>query len=69
MQLAQLFDYFGQLSAQIPIAPVRVVYAKAGSLPAACIIRGGNLLVENLLYWAPVGAEAEALYLSAILNG
>jgi hypothetical protein len=68
MQLAQLFDYFGQLSAQIPIAPVRVVYAKAGSLPAACIIRGGNLLVENLLYWAPVGAEAEALYLSAILN-
>jgi hypothetical protein len=47
---------------------VRVVYAKAGSLPAACVLRGGDLLVENLLYWAGVATEAEALYLSAILN-
>jgi N-6 DNA Methylase len=68
MTLTQRFDYFGLLSAQIPVAAVRVVYAKAGSLPAACVLRGGDLLVENLLYWAGVATEAEALYLSAILN-
>jgi len=68
MRLTQLFDYFGQLSAQFPISRLRVVYAKAGSHPAACILRDQNYLVENLLYWAPVDTEGEALYLSAILN-
>jgi hypothetical protein len=68
MTLAQRFDYFGLLSAQVPVDALRVVYAKAGSLPAACVLRGGNLLVENLLYWAAIPTEAEASYLSAILN-
>ena len=68
MSLAALFDYFGQLSAQFPASPLRVVYAKAGTLPAACVLRDQSTLVENLAYWATVPTEPEALYLSAILN-
>ena len=68
MKLAQLFDYFGQLSAQFPIAALRVAYTKAGSQPAACILRDQNSVVENLLYWMAPAGEAEARYLIGILN-
>jgi hypothetical protein len=68
MKLVQLFDYFGQLSAQFPIAPLRVVYSKAGTLPAACILREADFVIENLCYWAPVASDNEACYLAAILN-
>lgn len=68
MTLAQLFDYFGQLSAQFPLSSLRVVYAKAGSNPAACVVRGREYLVENLLYWCALEQEDEAHYLTAILN-
>jgi hypothetical protein len=68
MTLIERFNYYGLLSAQIPISPLRVVYAKAGTLPAACCLRGGDFLVENLLYWAPFDTELEAQYLLAILN-
>jgi hypothetical protein len=37
-RLTELFDYFGQLTAQFPLAPLRVIYAKAGSQPAACVL-------------------------------
>lgn len=68
MKLTQLFDYFGQLSAQFPIAPIRIVYAKAGTLPAACILRNEKFVVENLLYWTPTATDAEARYLCAVIN-
>jgi hypothetical protein len=68
MKLTELFDYFGQLSAQFPTPNLRVVYAKAGSHPAACILRDRRSLIENLLYWSAVETDEEALYLSAILN-
>lgn len=66
--LVELLDYFGQLSAQFPIVPLRVVYAKAGTVPAACVIRDQQSIIENLLYWAPASSEHEARYLIAILN-
>jgi SAM-dependent methyltransferase len=68
MTLIQRFDYFGLLKAQFPPPGLRVVYAKAGTLPAACILRRKDLVVENLLYWAPVNAEEEGHYLTAVLN-
>lgn len=68
MTLTKLFDYFGQLSAQFPISKLRVVYAKAGTLPAACVVRDGASIVENLLYWSSVRSELEAGYLAAVLN-
>lgn len=61
-------DYIGQLSSQFPVAPLRVVYAKAGSLPAACLIRDERAMVDHKLYWSKPSSEAEANYLCAILN-
>jgi hypothetical protein len=68
MTLAQLFDYFGQLSAQFPIAKLRVVYAASGSIPAASILFDSNAIIEHKLYWASLSSENEARYLAAILN-
>ncbi len=60
-------DYFHQLSAQMPLASVRVVYAASGTQPAAAVLRGAAGIVEHKLYWA-AAAEDEALFLAAILN-
>lgn len=68
MTLKQQGDYFGKLSAQFPIAPLRVVYAKAGTKLAACVLRSADAVVENGLYWATVESEDEARYLCAVLN-
>lgn len=65
--LTGLFDYFGQLSSQFPLSPKRVVYAKAGTQPAACLVRD-NSIIENTLYWCPVATELEGYYLCAIIN-
>ena len=46
--LVEQFDYYGKLSSQFPLAPLRVVYAKAGSQPAATVLRDPKAIVENL---------------------
>jgi hypothetical protein len=66
--LLEQLDYYGQLSAQFPLAALRVVYSKAGTLPAAALLRDQNSVVDHKLYWAPTGSVAEAHYLLAILN-
>ncbi len=66
--LREQADYYGQLSAQFPIRPVRVVYSKAGTLPAATMLRDREGIVENKLYWSEVGNQEEGYYLLAILN-
>jgi hypothetical protein len=68
MTLVQRFDYFGLLSAQFLLAPLRVVYTKAGTLPVACILRKADFVIENLCYWAALDSDDEARYLAAILN-
>jgi hypothetical protein len=67
-KLADQLDYISQLSAQFPIAPLRVVYAKAGTLPAACVVRDDRGVIDHMLYWMPLTSEEEGLYLTAILN-
>lgn len=62
------YDYFGQLSAQFPIAPIRVVYTKAGTNLAACVIRDENAVIDHKLYWARVENLNEGGYLCGILN-
>ena len=52
-------------SSQLP--PLRVVYAKAGALPTAAILRDSHTVIDHKLYWAAAGKE-EACYLTAILN-
>ena len=66
--LADQFDYIGQLSAQFPTAATRVVYAKAGSQPAAFVVRDSTAMIDHKLYWAKAQNESEATYLTAILN-
>jgi hypothetical protein len=61
-------NYNGKLSAQFPIAPLRVVYSKAGTLPAACVIRDERAVIDHKLYWLKPIGEEEASYLVAILN-
>lgn len=61
-------NYIGQLSSQFPIAPLRVVYAKAGSLPAAMVLRAQTAVVDHKLYWSALTSEEEARFLVAILN-
>jgi hypothetical protein len=68
LTLTGRWDYHGELSAQFPIAPLRVVYAKAGTLPAACIVDSREAAIDHMLYWTAVPSEREGQYLTAILN-
>lgn len=68
MKLIELFNYINQLKAQFPLNPLRVVYAASGSNPAACILRENKSVVEHKLYWAKVDSEAEAHFLTTIIN-
>ncbi len=61
-------NYINQLSSQFPINTVRIVYAKAGTLPAAAIVRDQRAVVDHMLYWMTVSVVEEGQYLSAVLN-
>jgi hypothetical protein len=66
--LADQLDYIGQLRAQFPIAPIRVVYTKAGTHLAAAVVEDGVGVIDHKLYWAPTTSLDEAHYLVALLN-
>lgn len=68
MTLNEQLDYYGKLSAQYPISPLRVVYAKAGTNPASAVIEDDRGIIDHKLYWMAVATRAEANYLVAILN-
>lgn len=68
MIFTQQIDYYGKLSAQFPILPLRVVYSASGTLPAAAILIDLNSVIEHGLYWIPIREESEGNYLIAILN-
>jgi hypothetical protein len=68
ISLIQQFDYYGKLSVQFPIPRLRVVYAASGTIPAACLLRGSDAVIEHAIYWAQVSSESEGLYLSALMN-
>ncbi len=66
--LLQQIDYWRQLTAQLPPAPLRVVYAASGTLPAVAILRDDGAICEHKLYWAAAEDESEACYLCCVLN-
>lgn len=66
--LGDQLNYINQLCSQFPISPLRIVYAKAGTHPAACMLRDPRAVVDHMLYWMTPGNEAEGRYLTAILN-
>lgn len=68
MSLRERWDYNRSLTSQFPIASMRVLYAKAGTNPAAAILRGTDGIIENSLYWIPTDDVSEALYLTGVLN-
>jgi hypothetical protein len=68
MTLIGRWNYHNELGAQFPIAPLRVVYAASGTLPAALILRDERAVAEHSLYWTAPRNEGEAAYLVAILN-
>jgi hypothetical protein len=68
ISLVEQLDYYGKLASQFPIVELRVVYAKAGTLPAACLIRDPRCVIDHKLYWMKPESEAEARYLAAVLN-
>lgn len=66
--LKEQLDYYGQLSAQFPARSLRVVYSKAGTLPAACMLFDSDSIIDHTLYWVSVESEHEGRYLLAVLN-
>jgi hypothetical protein len=68
MTLTDRWNYHNELAAQCPVKTIRVVYAKAGTLPAACVLRDQRGIIDHMLYWMTPATETEAYYLTAIFN-
>jgi hypothetical protein len=68
MTLRDRWDFQRGLSNQVPIPPLRIIYAASGTLPAAMILRDTSSIIEHILYWAACETDEEANYLAAILN-
>jgi hypothetical protein len=68
LNLTGQLDYYGKLSSQFPIAALRLVYAKAGTLPAACLVEDDQGVIDHMLYWMAVESREEGRYLTVILN-
>jgi hypothetical protein len=68
MSLVGRWNYHNELTSQFPLAGLRVVYAKAGSRPAACLLRDGSAVIDHMLYWTAPAGEGEAQFLTAVLN-
>jgi hypothetical protein len=68
MTLIERWNYHNELGAQFPVSSLRVIFSKAGTQPAATVLRGKEFLIENTLYWYAPASEDEAYYLAAILN-
>jgi hypothetical protein len=66
--LLEQIDYIGQLSAQFPIAPIRVVYTKAGNYLTASMVTDPEAVIDHMLYWGVAATIEEARYLTAVLN-
>jgi len=67
LKKAFLILYYGKLTAQFPLPPRRIVYTKAGTLPACCLLEDATGIVDHMLYWMLVENRNEGQYLAAIL--
>ena len=68
MTLTDRWNGRNALAAQFPLAPLRVVLAASGAIPAACLVRQSRAVIEHGLYWFKVATEDEGRYLLAVLN-
>jgi SAM-dependent methyltransferase len=68
LSLLERIDYHGELSAQFPPAPIRVMYSKSGNTLAAAVLTNPRAVIDHKLYWAAASSLDEARYLAALLN-
>ena len=68
MTLVERWNYHNELGIQFPIPLLRVVYAKAGTLAAACLLRDQQAVIDHKLYWSKPTSEHEGRYLIALFN-
>jgi hypothetical protein len=68
LSFLEQLDYWGKLTAQFPVAELRVVYSASGTLPAAAVLESQVAVTEHKLYWAAAASQREAKYLCAVLN-
>jgi hypothetical protein len=59
MTLIDRWNFHNELGAQFPIPPLRVVYAKAGTLPAACLVLDQSV-IDHMLYWSAPTSDKTA---------
>jgi hypothetical protein len=67
MTLINRWNFHNELGAQFPMLPPRVVYTKAGMLPAACLVRDQSV-IDHKLYWSAPASDNEGYYLISVLN-
>jgi SAM-dependent methyltransferase len=68
LSLTDQINYRHKLTDQLPGAPLRVVYSKAGMHVAAALVEVPTVIIDHTLYWGTVTTRAEGWYLCAILN-
>jgi hypothetical protein len=68
MTLIERWNYHNELGAQFPTTRLRVVYSKAGTLPASALVEDPRAVMDHMLYWTSVTDRNEGLYLAAILG-
>ncbi|MEV7806452.1 N-6 DNA methylase [Microbispora sp. NPDC088329] len=68
LSLVEQLDFRRKLTQQLPAAPLRLVYAKAGMHVAAALVDDPRTIIDHKLYWGTVTSPAEGHYLCAILN-
>ena len=68
MSYLERLDYYGNLAAQFPVVPLRVICSKAGTLPAAAVLSNRTAVVDHTLYSMLLSNVAEARFLLSVLN-
>ncbi|MEX0851764.1 MAG: hypothetical protein WD036_00555 [Bauldia sp.] len=68
MTLLGRWNYHNELGAQFPIAPLRVVYSRSGTLQASAVVRDRHHVVDFSLYHAACATIPECRYLTALFN-
>ena len=67
MKLVGRWNYHNEFGAQFPIRTPSCGLCEGGTLPAACLVRD-EAVIDHKLYWGSPAGEAEAYFLTAVLN-
>ena len=68
ISLVRQFNHNGKLRSQFPIAPLRVVYAASGTIPAALLLNSSAAVIEQKLLEPPSHPRRKATSSLSILN-